>query len=98
MSNKLKLLKQILAQGFKGTLEYYFNPQAQLFFGYYLIVLLCVPVALFINLWSGLILAVGIPFITSGVWGANQPETSFTVHNKLKNKITTIYKQIFKEI
>ena len=98
MSNKLKLLKQILAQGFKGTLEYYFNPQAQLFFGYYLIALLCVPVALFISLWYGLVVLIGVPFITSVIWGANQPETSFTVYNKLKNKITTIYKQIFKEI
>ena len=97
MFDKLKLLKQILVQGFKGTLEYYFNPQVQLFFGYYLIVLLCVPVALFINLWSGLILVIGIPFITSGIWGANQPETSFTVYDKLKNKITFIYKRIFKE-
>lgn len=100
MSDKLKKLKQglikSLTQGFKGTLEYYFNPQAHLFFGYYLIALLCVPIALFVSLWSGLVIIIGIPFMASAIWGADQPERSFTVYNKLKNKVTTIYKEIFK--
>lgn len=92
MINKIK--KHLLC-GFKGLLEYYLNPQAHIFFGYYTIALLAVPVALACSIWYGLMVVVLVPFLASVFWGDDFPEQDYTVYNKLKNKIIAIYKKIF---
>lgn len=90
MFNTIK--KQLLI-GFKGTLEYYFNPQAHLFLGYYFVVILSVPLAIFCNLWLGVCTVVGIPFVMNAFLFSQ--DMDFTVYDNLENKVVAIYKKIF---